>query len=332
MNKHLTYLFVVLTAICLPTLCKSQDVRFSQFYHAPFTVNPAQTGNFKGITRFSGIVRQQWASVADPYTSTNLSADGKPFHRLNKLAIGLSFLYDRAGDAPLTQLKIELSAAYRFKLTTDSLHSISIGLQSGIQRRQLNTSNLVFQQSQDNGRSLENINATQNNVGVHTGIQYEFYRTTRLNADVGIGLFNLTQPKRNFLDQTDENLNIRHTFHLNLSYPIVGYWDIIPGMLYSSQGPHQEFLLGSNIRYWLNTKSWVNKSVSFGAWNRFNDAIKLFLGVNWKNWQGGISYDINYSNLNESSNYRGAWEISLIYIINSKKPVRRFFKSCPDFI
>ena len=60
--------------------------------------------------------------------------------------------------------------------------------------------------------------------------------------------------------------------------------------------------------------------------------LELPIGMYYNSWRVGLSYDVNYSPLNVASNYRGGWEISVIYILRELLPKRRNFKHCPNFI
>ncbi|MGH2644794.1 MAG: type IX secretion system membrane protein PorP/SprF, partial [Chitinophagaceae bacterium] len=63
---------------------------------------------------------------------------------------------------------------------------------------------------------------------------------------------------------------------------------------------------------------------------RWGDAINPYVGMEVNNLHIGLSYDINVSTLRPASNYRGGFELSLIYIYqkpNSKNKVI----NCPKF-
>ena len=48
--------------------------------------------------------------------------------------------------------------------------------------------------------------------------------------------------------------------------------------------------------------------------------VASIIGANREEWQVGISYDINISNLSSITHYRGAFELSVIYIAQSSEP------------
>jgi hypothetical protein len=54
---------------------------------------------------------------------------------------------------------------------------------------------------------------------------------------------------------------------------------------------------------------------------RTKDAIYPSIGLDYNELNVGFSYDINTSDLKRASNSRGAYEISLTYIIKKVKPL-----------
>jgi hypothetical protein len=56
------------------------------------------------------------------------------------------------------------------------------------------------------------------------------------------------------------------------------------------------------------------------GFNRNYDAMNLIVGARRQEWQVGISYDINVSDLSSVTHYRGAFELSVIYIAKSSEP------------
>ena len=56
------------------------------------------------------------------------------------------------------------------------------------------------------------------------------------------------------------------------------------------------------------------------GYKRNYDAANLIIGAVRQEWQVGISYDINVSGLSSVTHYRGAFELSVIYIAQSSEP------------
>ncbi len=127
----------ILTALALATASLTsvaQDIHFSQYYAAPLTLNPAATGDFDGLFRFTGIYRNQWLGVSNvkPFFST--PSVGVDFALLDdkfegtkiegsKLGVGLHFTNDQQNESTFSTnqigikllLKRELLSAWVFK-------------------------------------------------------------------------------------------------------------------------------------------------------------------------------------------------------------------------
>lgn len=56
------------------------------------------------------------------------------------------------------------------------------------------------------------------------------------------------------------------------------------------------------------------------GYKRNYDAANFIVGAQRQEWQVGISYDVNVSDLSSVTHYRGAFELSVIYIAKSSEP------------
>lgn len=328
-------MFLCVFVLALSSL--AQDIHFSQFYRSPLQLNPALTGSFDGAYRFSGNFRQQWASISEPFTTLAIGADAANVLRIKNLGAGLQLSNDRAGDGALRITQINPSFSWAFKLAKDSTQHIIIGAQPSIQIRQIDANKLSFG-NQYNGVKFdptinngEAINGSSSLFTMHSGITYRKYKNRREHFTVGMALHNLFSTESSFLDDS-ESLQRRFTTHVEWRLPFHPDMDITPGWLFLSQGEDSETLIGANLTYILDHRSYNFRSVQLGVWNRFKDAVVFFGGMEWDQLQVGISYDVNTSSLKEASNNRGGWEISAIYIIKHRLPKRKHFKKCPDFI
>jgi hypothetical protein len=52
--------------VVLPVISAAQDARFSQYYNAPLSLNPALAGNGIEYIRVAGLYRTQWAGMGTP--------------------------------------------------------------------------------------------------------------------------------------------------------------------------------------------------------------------------------------------------------------------------
>ncbi|HPH15903.1 MAG TPA: type IX secretion system membrane protein PorP/SprF, partial [Bacteroidales bacterium] len=79
-----------------------------------------------------------------------------------------------------------------------------------------------------------------------------------------------------------------------------------------------ECLLGGEVEYKLseNIRPYIGTSIRYGLSRNF-DASSWIGGMQINNWRVGLSYDVNISGLQQATNNRGAFEVSLIYITPS---------------
>ena len=84
----------------------AQDLHFSQYFHTPLLVNPANAGfNPDYDFRIGGNYRNQWANVGNPYKTMSLWGDTKLFaDRFENgwVGVGASILKDVAGSGSLS--------------------------------------------------------------------------------------------------------------------------------------------------------------------------------------------------------------------------------------
>src|SRR3954464_13100917 len=96
-KRKLFFSFAFSFLLMFSSLC--QDIHFSQFYMTPLLLNPAQAGaqhDMRGTVNY----KSQWSSVAQPYSTANLSWD----MRIGKTAksgiqgVGINISQDKAGN------------------------------------------------------------------------------------------------------------------------------------------------------------------------------------------------------------------------------------------
>jgi type IX secretion system PorP/SprF family membrane protein len=315
----------------------SQDIHWSQFNDNPVFQNPANSGRFKGDYRIHANYRDQWRSVTLPFSTFSFSGDMK-LSKIPKLGIGALFFHDQAGDGKFKTMEFQLTSAYAMKLSSDSVHNIRLGLQMGMNHRQVNMTDFSFDAQFDGTiynaglPTNENyVNQRNTNFSIGTGLVYEWLKEDRKRIIGGISLFNINQPNQGFYGQKvqrDRRLNLFARGQFALNYD----WDILPTFQFNLQGKYKELIIGSNVRYILLDRLGEYRAVYFGAFYRNKDAGYLSAGVDYQNWFAGVSYDLNFSKLLPASNVRGGIEVSVRYIITRFNPKKVLHRVCPDYI
>jgi len=314
----------------------AQDIHFSQFDYNPVFQNPGNTGLFDGDYRFHANYRDQWRSVTVPFQTLTLSGEAKNVYK--NLSVGLFLMNDVVGDGKFRTLEVVPTASYAIKLTSDSSHVIRPAIQMGLNYRQFDSEAFSFD-SQWNGIFFDENLATneafqterKGNYTLGIGATYEYIKSPRKRLVAGVGLFNINRPNQGFFGETinrERRINLFTRVHYEIGFD----WDIIPSMQLNFQGTYRELIIGSQARYILVDRLGDYKAIYFGAYFRGGDAGYLMAGMDYQNWWGGISYDLNFSKLYVASRARGGLELSVRYIIKSVKKRDIFYRVCPDYI
>jgi len=334
-NSIILILFFVVSTVT------AQDIHFSQFEQSPLNLNPAQTGLFDGDYRFAGNHRNQWSSITVPYVTFSASLDARVTQLKMKrafLGVGLLFNTDKAGDGNFGTNQIILSLAYHRVMNADSTFILSLGGNFGYNQNSVDYNKFYFGNQYNGNQFDENISNdeyfSQDNLhyfdfSLGINAMYEFENHYKING--GIGFMHLNSPKKSFYDNNDSELPNKYNFNISLDVPIKGKHSLIPSIVYYRQGTFNELYLGGQLRYALNDIDFRN--IYAGIWTRTGDAAIFKLGMDYKSWNFGISYDVNYSKLRTVSNGQGGYEISLIYIFSQPDDIYVPKKyQCPGFM
>ncbi len=354
MNKMLqcSLAAIVILLLSYPTAL-AQDVHFTQFYNAPFQINPALTGYFNGDTRFMGNYRNQWASVPVGYNTFQASVDHKFLGKAdsyNFFSGGLSFLYDYAGFSRLSQANLNINASYTLML--GKRWYASLGGQLGGGQRAFEMGNLTFDNQYNTDRGVfdptlptgENF-PDQNNGFMTLAAGFNFrYQTREPNPDelydplvhrtkfdFGVGFFNINQPNQSFLPEGDEPLPMRISPYLLATVKLTDFLDVVGNAQGQFQGEYEEILLGAAGKVHLNRKPGKQFALQGGVsyrFHEFSDSFSPVIEVFYKNWQAGFSYDVNISGFNVATQQRSGPEFSVRYIISNVRPLSKQ-KICP---
>jgi type IX secretion system PorP/SprF family membrane protein len=317
------------------------DLHHSQFYTSPLNLNPALTGVFNGDYRFAMNYRSQWfINELVQYQTMSANADMKFFPKKDDAkgfwSAGLLFNYDQAGDSRLSLAHLGLSGAYTRALNSRNL--VSLGGLVGFGQRRFRTDDLVWDEQWINGQlvpdapSMEDFSNTSNGfLDLSLGLNYRWQKNERTNINIGLGAFHLNEPDQTFFDQSStEALTKRLAFSALASFKIINEVDLLIHGLYQSQYPYEEIVFGGYGKIYINKKRGKEFALLLGAAVRLDDAFIPKIAVEYNNWYGGFSYDVNNSKFKSETNRRGGPEFSLIYRITTVKPLPKF-KNCPIF-
>jgi len=151
----------------------------------------------------------------------------------------------------------------------------------------------------------------------------------------GVAANHLTEPDMAFYSSNDDKLPMKITAHAGYNIDLGGgysgsdqelskFYMSVNG-LYQQQGPFHQMNAGVYFTLY---------PLVFGGWYRMNfenpDAVIALVGVTYKNWKAGYSYDFTTSQLGMNSG--GAHEISFAWQFECFEKKRRIKAiKCPQF-
>lgn len=309
------------------------DPHFTQNYTFPMYINPALTGSSDGQYRASAIYRTQWGSISNPYRTMGISFDT----RTNKnIALGVNLLNQSAGDGGFNYLNAYASVAYTgVKLGKDGNQRVVLALQGGIINRRVDQNKFKWGEQWNpitgyNGANpvTETFNATSSTtLDVGAGALYfDATPDKKVNAFGGFSAYHINKPKDPIISTQSPVLNtipLRYVIHGGVSYNLFERTSIIPHALYMRQDKASETMLGIYAQYTVNEET----DIMIGGYYRFKDAAAPFVGVDYKNFIVGLSYDANASKLGSLTRNVNSFELSFTYIKrNSPRSVFDFIR------
>lgn len=332
---------VLFMLLCIHYLGVAQDIHYSQFNASPKNLTPAQTGLFDGDWRFVGNYRSQWAAVPVPYKTFSIASDTRLKTKLKNdvPAAGLVINTDKAGDSKFTTLQILVSGAYIKKLTSDSTHFLSLAIQPGITTRSFNVNGLtfdnqyngdVFDKNLPGGETFSKTRITYFDLG--GGVAYLWRKNQRSQVNIGFSALHINQPKQSFFANDGIKLDMKTNISGLAEFPVAEKIDIIPTFQYQSQGKFKETVVGGFGKYYLKPINGMTTAVSLGGFYRLKDAFIVVANMDYKNFNVGVSYDVNTSKLVAATNQRGGFEVSVIYIFKKIPPFVAKTRVCPIYM
>ncbi len=308
-----------------------QDIHFSQYYFSPLSLNPANTGNFLGNYRIAANYRSQWKDIQSAYRTFSVGGEASFFPKNQHVSVGLYFLNDKSG-LNLDVNKIFASVAFHKRIAG---FNVSLGIQPGVVLKsidfnahtfpdQMNWNKGQFDNSLPNYET--NVIQTSNFFDLNAGV-FLSKRFGKFEPGIGYSLFHLTEPKETFVSN-DNHLSIRKIATIDIKYYhnekiILNLYSMMANTTKAS-----DWVTGFNFEYVLWKKAFFNTSIFGGVmWrdglNRISDAMILTAGLKYKNYTGGVSYDINISKLHTATDYKGAFEIALIWTAKNTRLVKK---------
>jgi len=333
--KKLLYIFI---AALLALDLSGQDIHFSQYYNTPLQYNPALTGVFGGDHRAMLAYRNQWMTVATPYTTYGAAFDMRMMEKRGgnfALGTGLGVYRDVAGDTKMgiTNAILSLSGI----IALNGKQHLMVGVSGGIEQRSMDASSQIWDSQYDKDQpeyynpdagsgEITNYNTGFVGADINAGIAWVYSESVKRivnddNFSLKLGGYyqHITSQTLKYGDtpdalfgkfsfQGESNISVKNS---NTAFQ--------PSVIYQRQGPNQEILLGTLIRYKLGFDSQYtgllrSTAVSIGMHARWGDALIPSIGYEISNWKLMFSYDANLSGLRAASNSVGGFEVTLTFV------------------
>lgn len=315
-----------------------QDIHFSQFKQMPLHYHPALTGHFQGDVRVSGIQRTQWRSVTQAFVTFGAAADFAHIEGLKDVGAGLYLMQDRAGDSEFNTFQINTSIAKAYTLENLPDARLMFGAQIGFTQKSINLDALRFD-NQWNGFSYDPSLATGEDlpntaVGMlqlNMGAAFHQKLEGRDQYTGAFSIFQWSTPNNSFYGE-QLPLDARWNFSAMGTKQINDEWDIRPSIHVGLQGRFREVLIGADARRILMEDKGLWRAIYGGVFFRTRDAGYILAGMEYDQWNIGLSYDINYSDLTPASNTKGGFEFSVVYIFEKFRPPSIPKRNCPDYL
>jgi type IX secretion system PorP/SprF family membrane protein len=316
--------------------CKAQDPAFSQYFSSPLNLNPALTANVNGDWRVIANCRDQWIGPASPYTTGTIGYDGKILKskvaETNYIGLGGMLMFDRAMAGILKTSYASINMSYNVLLAEGQdgdEHRLGMGGGLTYAHAQVDYDRLNFAaQFVGNGfdTNLPTGEAALTNMkpylSANIGLLYS-YISNYSNIDIGIAGYHLNKPKQTFTNDPKQFLAPRYVVHGNFGVFIGETLILNTNATYQTQSGTNYFSIGGAVGFYLSDVSDKGQDdviLNAGLWYWSKNAVIPYLGLGYKNFQFGLTYDVTVSKLRLATSKPKTFELSLI--VRSKEKIK----------
>ncbi len=319
-----------------------QDVHLSHIHASPTYLNPAMTGMIHdGVGRVIVNSKSQWNTVTNAYKTAIASADMKVYgNKGTVIGLGLNLAADQAGDLDFTTIKTGLALSVIKALDYRSENVISFGAEGNYISTRFDINSLVgFEEEPLVALGLADVS---NYFTYSAGLSWFHNPNKETTVYFGASLAHFNQPDVTFTKGLSQqgiietnfgatNLFTKLSFQAGASFKISRNFKLLPSAIFTDQGPHQEILFGSFLRYANRASGPDTLPIYLGAWVRGylegdvrgSDAFVFTVRADVKKTYFALSYDFNVSTWKRASRGAGGAELSIIHILDLDKHSRK---------
>ena len=302
----------------------AQDPSFSQFFSSPLNINPALTASINADWRAIANFRDQWIGPASPYITGTVSYDRKMFQKKfpgieegNVFGLGGMMMYDKAMSGVVKSNYLSMNMSYRVKLSSgETKHRLGAGFGAIYGHRRIDYNGVDFEEQFTGYGFNTNLPTGESSLStmkpyfsVSTGLLYSI-TTSNTNFDIGVSAFHVNKPKQTWLKDDNQYLHIRKVAHSNFETFLSESVVLSVNAIYQRQGPASYYSFGGALGYYLPNNA--DFLLNAGIWYWSQNAVVPYIGIAYKDYQFGLSYDVTTSKLNQATDKPNTWELSLI--------------------
>ncbi len=283
------------------------DAQFSQYYEVPTVYNPAALGMTDFIKIRAGS-RMQWVGIDNAPTTFLLTGD-MPM-KIGSKRIGLGAVVETENYGLYSSLQVGAQVAYKFRKFGGEF---AAGLQIGMYDQSFKGSDVYipddddYHESTDNGIPMRDIHGMALDLGL--GLWY-----THPKFWAGLSCTHITSPTVTMKSESESGTDTGTTYEFQANrtlYFMAGcniplkntLFELLPSFLVKSDFTFTTGEATIRARY--------NKLFTLGVGYRYDDAVYVALGAEYKNFYLGYTYDYSTSAIAKASS--GSHEVFLGY-------------------
>ena len=311
--------FILLILLVSSLQNYSQDVIFSQNFLVPETISPSFTGAIRS-TKTGSVSRSQWRNSALKITSNFAFVD--TWFEGFKSGLGVSFLNQKESGSSYTFNQVNLNFAMAFEISDTWYFRPSVS--AGLGNKNYGFQNLLLEDQIDLNNNFINT-STIDPILLKAQRSFLDFSTSVLfnNEDswVGLTLKHLNKPNISLTQNGEVPLDVFLSVHTKYYIPLLENYrtwfasksKIFVLSNYMQQGAYNRFDLG--LQYIFEDQMSFGMMVATIPSKNTEEtstinSISTFAGIRWQGFRFGYSYDINTTELVNTS---GIHEFSVSY-------------------
>lgn len=317
--RHISLLIAILAFTALNSRAQV-DAQLTQYWAVPTYYNPAAAGNIDFI-HITGGARLQWVGVRHaPYTFMALA--DMPFKFFNR-RWGTGVVLEQESMGLYKSVHAHAQLAWKQKMLGGTL---SVGLQPGMINETFDGSKVILpegdeaHQGADDAIPTGTVSGTSFDISAGVMFTHKWFWAAASVAHITAPTITM-KVENNEEKQYEFDAGRLYYFMAGSNIPIKNtLFEVIPSVMLKSDFQFWQAEATARVRY--------NKFLSLGVGYRYQDAVSLMVGAEYKNFYFGYSYDYTTSDIRTSG---GSHEVFLQYNVkldmgeknrNSHKSIR----------